>query len=212
MTDPIQFLIAAVIYHPAAPYLVAVLSLGPLSVAFIALDIRVRRSGPRNLAKNRAVRTKAPPSRPVPTPVEHLALATIERVPVLDAPRATLLERLEDVVECLGQAQRVLPDIVLSRALRIRPEPGDTEMNAATQCALNRAGLDFGVFSYAGNLDLALMIGARAEAEDDRQLIETALERAGVPLIRIPLDAPPDMLRTRIRSALSPATGLAMAA
>jgi hypothetical protein len=214
MTDPVQFMIAALVYHPAAPYLAVVYSLGLLSIFFIAFDTRVRRPTPGYVAQNHAVRDAAAPAPPLSAPGKHLAKAAIDRVPVLDPARAILLERLEDVVECLGQAQRVLPDVLLSRALRICAEPDNANTKEVTLRELNRAELDFGVFSYGGKIDLAVMIRPQTGAATDpeRHLIDIALKKAGVPLIRISVDASPRTLRARIRSALLPVPGRAEAA
>jgi len=206
MTEPIQFLIAATFYHPAAPYLAVVLSLGLFSVAYIAFDTRVRETESKNRSKNRTKPEDAVQSPSVPVLAGQLARAIIDCVPVLDPARAELLERLEDVVECLGKAQRVLPDIALSRVLRIHHAPEEAAMTGTAHRALSGSALDFGVFSYGGQLELAMMIDPQAgtDADPGQQLIETALKRAGVPLIRIPPDASPGMLRARIRSTLQP--------
>jgi len=205
MTDPIQFLIAAAFYHPAAPFLAVIVSLGLFSMAFIALDTRVREAEWQHPPRNHAGRADIA-AAPVPSnPSDHLADAAVDCVPVLDTAHTDLLERLEDVVECLGRAQRVLPDIMLSRVLRVRADPDEAGMNEITQRALNRVGVDFGVFSYHGHLELALKIAPPADERDcgSLQLIEIALKQAGVPLICIPLDAPPEMLESRIKSAMS---------
>ncbi len=214
MTEPFQFLIAATVYHPAAPYLAVVLSLGLFSVAFIAFGTPVRQIESENRPKYRTKRGDAVQSPSVAVLTSQLARAKIDCVPVLDPARAELLERLEDVVECLGRAQRVLPDIALSRVLRIHHTPEEAAMAETTHRALSDFSLDFGVFSYGGHLELALMVGPQAgtEADPGQQLIETALARAGVPFIRIPPDALSGILRSRIRSALCPAPDRARAA
>lgn len=214
MTDPIQFLIAAAFYHPAAPFLAVIVALGLFSMAFIALDTKVRGAEWQYLPRNHAGRADSA-AAPVPSdPSDHLTGAAVDCVPLLDTAHTDLLERLEDVVECLGRAQRVLPDIMLSRVLRVRAGPDEAGMNEITQRALNRVGVDFGVFSYHGHLDLALMIGPPAYESDadSLQLIEIALKQAGVPLIHIPLDAPPEMLDSRIKSAMSSGSARSRAA
>lgn len=217
MTDPVQFLVAAMLYHPAAPYLAFTLVFGLVSIAVITLETRsfgpARNLPARNLpARNPAAATAIARPAKVPAPADNLTGAAIDCVPVLDPARAQVLEHLEDVVECLGRAQRVLPDIALSRALRIRPDPGAADQFAAARRALNRASLDFAVFSYQGHLDLALMIGPRSDDDPARGPIETALGQAGVPLLRIPPDASPALLRARIQPVFSSNTDASRAA
>jgi hypothetical protein len=217
MIDPIQFLIAAMLYHPAAPYLAVVLLLGLVCIGFTAFDSRARRSSRGQVAQRpvaRAASAQLAPAAPMAAPAAHLAQAAIDRVPVLDPARAALMERLEDVVECLGRAQRVLPDVALARALCIRPDSGGTGTAEIALQPLNRAELDFGVFSYGGKIDLAVMVRPQGgDATDpERHLIALALKKAGVPLIRIPVDASPKTLRACIQSTLQPAPGRARAA
>lgn len=214
MTDPVQFLIAAAFYHPAAPYLAAILSLGPFSMAVIALDTKGRGPELRYPPRNRGQPADTAPSAALSDPSDCLAEAAIDCVPLLDTARAALLERLEDVVECLGRAQRVLPDVMLSRVLSLRADPDGTGIHEIAERALNRTGLDFGVFSYHGHLEIALMIGPPADADAGRAppVVEIALKQAGVPLIRIPLDAPPAMLKARIKAALLPVSDRSWAA
>jgi len=204
MIDPVEFLIAATFSNPAGPYLAIAYATGLLAIIVLAVD-----------TGRRGTERKYPPQTPVPQagtglappiPAGHLAQVAIDCVPVIDPARADLLERLEDAVECLGRAQRVLPDIALSRALRIRADPAGNAADQAVERAMASTALDFGVFSYAGQLDLALMIGPAdsPEAKADRQLIDIALKRAGVPLIGIALDVPAERLRTRLRSVRWP--------
>jgi len=204
MIDPVQFLIAATLSGPGGPFLAIAYATGLLAIIDLAFG-----PGRRGAARTCRPRTPVPPTdegHAPPIPAAHLAQVKIDCVPVLDPARADLLERLEDAVECLGRAQRVLPDIMLSRALRIRADPAGNAHDQAVQRAMTGTGLDFGVFSYAGQLDLALMVvpADGAEAKTDRQLIEIALERAGVPLIAIALDVSAETLRARIRSVRWP--------
>lgn len=212
MTDPVQFLVAAMLYHPAAPYLAVALLFGLIAIAAIAFEGRARRPAPPRVARHPVAPPAIAAPVPAPPPTGVLSRAVIDCVPVLEPARAELLERLEDVVECLGLAQRVLPDIALSQTLRIRPDPGAADGRAAAQRALNRARLDFAVFSYQGHLDLALMIGPRSGADPDQMPIDAALRQAGVPLLRIPPDAPPALLRARIQPLLVPGPGTSRAA
>ena len=214
MTGPVQFLIAAALYHPAAPYLAVILLLGLAFFGFIAFDIRGRKPVQPNFPPTHAKRAIADPAPPMPPAGEHLSQAVIDRVPVLDPARASLLERLEDVVECLGQAQRVLPDVALARILCIRPDPDGSDLAGGSVQPLKGAELDFGVFSYRGEIDLAVMVRPQAGGtiDPERHLIAVALKKAGVPLIRVSENVTPRALRARIQSALPPLPGQARAA
>lgn len=200
---PIDFLTAAALNHPAAPYVLLSIALGVLSIAIIPFDIR--------LVRNEAGGKPQPPPTPHRSAAslrKAVASSQIECVPLLDAAHCRLLEVLEDLVEPLGQAQLVLPNVPLAQTLRICSAKGSTGNQRIADEALANSWLDFGVFSYSGTLQLAVFYlnDAKIIPQDARKTpTEIALAKAGVPVMKVSSDYSVVSLQTQLSALLVPA-------
>lgn len=205
---------------PDANALFAVLGLG-LLVAVLARSAGLtfpRRRRSRPVSWPRPAPAPPPPKHPPPPadPFDARAqyLATLscgyERIPVLNGSEARYLPALEAAVQAHGRGARLPLQLPLGEVLRPVAVAGRDETAKAGFHAINAKRVDFAVVDARGLLLAAVEYqgsGHNLSSPAFRDGIKrAALDRAGVPLIEVAADEPPESAGARLAAALRQGT------